>query len=208
MAGIEERLNDPDNIEIIRDQISAILAVEMQHQYELAQEESDPVADDYKVTVLVENDEPLQAGVDGDLLPLINISVDTVKQDKGVSVNGSTRTATINIDCYQIGNRAGKFAGRNAVVKAWKLARCVRAILESDYYTYLFLRGVVSRRQILSMQGGFPAGMENSAVKVGIIRIVLEVNYDQKAPATSGPGIEIMPIVISDDNGQVVIQIE
>lgn len=208
MAGIEERLNDPDNIEIIRDQISAILAVEMQHQYELAQEESDPVADDYKVTVLVENDEPLQAGVDGDLFPLINISVDTVKQDKGVSVNGSTRTATINIDCYQIGNRAGKFAGRNAVVKAWKLARCVRAILESDYYTYLFLRGVVSRRQILSMQGGFPAGMENSAVKVGIIRIVLEVNYDQKAPATSGPGIEIMPIVISDDNGQVVIQIE
>lgn len=208
MAEIEERLDDPDNIEIIRDQISAILAVEMQHQYELAQEESDPVADDYKVTVLVENDEPLQAGVDGDLFPLINISVDTVKQDKGVSVNGSTRTATINIDCYQIGNRAGKFAGRNAVVKAWKLARCVRAILESDYYTYLFLRGVVSRRQILSMQGGFPAGMENSAVKVGIIRIVLEVNYDQKAPATSGPGIEIMPIVISDDNGQVVIQIE
>jgi len=206
MSEINERLNMPDNIEVIRDQLSAIIAYEMDNQYDLAVADDDPVADDYKTTVFVENDEPLQAGGDNDLYPLVNISVESVRKDRGASVNAATRIATINLDCYQIGNRDGKFAGRSCVIKAWKLARCVRAILESDQYTYLMLRGIVSNRQITSFNGGYPSGMENSAIKVSVVRIVLEVTYDQTAPQTTGPGLEIMPVTIVGEDGQVVIE--
>ena len=208
MAEINERFNEPDNCEVIREQLSAIIAIEMDNQAELAKAEEDPVADDYKVSVFVENDEPWQAGEDRNLFPLVNISLESVKRDKESSVNDGSNVATFNIDCYQDGNRTGKFAGRTAVIKAWKLARCIRRILKSDHYHYLKLRGIVSKKSILSMQGGYPAGMENSAVKVAVVRIVLEVTYDEEAPRTTGPGMEIMPVVISDDNGQVVINIE
>lgn len=207
MAEINERFNDPDNCEVIRDQLSAIIALEMENQFKLAKAEEDPVADDFKVAVFVENDEPWQAGEERDLFPLINISMESVKRGKEASVNKEINIATINIDCYQEGNRTGKFAGRTAVIKAWKLARCIRRILKSDHYTYLKLRGIVSKKSILSMQGGYPAGMENSAVKVAVVRIVLEVTYDEEAPRTTGPGIEVMPVIISDENGQVVSDI-
>ena len=207
MAEINERLNLPDNIEVIRDQISAIIHTEMRNQFELATADDDPVADDYLATVLVENDEPLQAGGDNDLFPIVNVSVEEVRLDGGASVNTSNRVALLKLDCYQVGNTSGKFAGRTAMIKAWKLARCVRAILESDQYTYLFLRGIVSKVRINSMQGGYPAGMENSAVKVAAVRINLEVTYDQSSPQTTGPGLNILPVVISDENGQVVSDI-
>lgn len=208
MAEINERLNEPDNCEIIREQISAIIAVEMANQFELAKAAEDPVAGDYKVSVFVENDEPWQAGEDGDLFPLVNISLENDKREKEASVNDTVNIATFNIDCYEVGNRTGKFAGRTSVIKAWKLSRCVRRILKSDHYHYLKLRGIVSKKSIISRQGGYPAGMENSAVKVAVVRIVLEVTYDENAPRTTGPGLEIMPVIISDDNGQVVIDIE
>lgn len=204
MAEINERLNLPDNIEVIRDQISAIIFSEMRNQYELAVADDDPVADDYLTTVLVENDEPLQAGGDNDLFPIVNISVDNVRLDGGASVNETDRVASLKLDCYQIGNTSGKFAGRTAMIKAWKLARCVRAILESDQYTYLFLRGIVSKVRINSMTGGYPSGMENSAVKVAVVRLDVDIYYTQKSPQTTGPGLEIMPVIISDENGQVV----
>lgn len=207
MAEINERLNLPDNIEVIRDQISAIIHTEMRNQFELATAEDDPVADDYLATVLVENDEPLQAGGDNDLFPIVNVSVEEVRLDGGASVNTSNRVGLLKLDCYQVGNTSGKFAGRTAMIKAWKLARCVRAILESDQYTYLFLRGIVSKVRINSMQGGYPSGMENSAVKVAAVRINLEVTYDQSSPQTTGPGLNILPVVISDENGQVVSDI-
>ena len=204
MAEINERLNLPDNIEVIRDQISAIIFSEMRNQYDLAIADDDPVADDYLTTVLVENDEPLQAGGDNDLFPIVNVSVDNVRRDGGASVNTSNRVASLNLDCYQIGNTSGKFAGRTAIIKAWKLARCIRAILESDQYTYLFLRGIVSKVRINSMTGGYPSGMDNSAVKVAVVRLVVEITYDQNSPQTTGPGLTILPVVISDENGQVV----
>lgn len=208
MAEINERFVEPDNCEIIRDQLSAIIALELDNQYELAMADGDPVADDYRVSIFVENDEPWQAGEARDLFPLVNISLESVRREKEASVNDTGNIATLNIDCYQEGNRTGKFAGRTSVIKAWKLARCVRRILKSDQYTYLKLRGIVGQKSISSIQGGYPVGMENSAVKVAVVRIVLAVHYDEDAPRTTGPGLEIMPVVISDDDGQVVLNME
>lgn len=140
-ALINERLNDPGNLEIIRDQLSGIISLEMNNQYELAMFDDDPVADDYKVSVTVENDEPLnltgsqQTGTFP--VPLINVTVDESDFSGGSSnVNTSEREVVFNIDCYQTGNASGVFAGRSATIKAWKLARCVQKILDSDQYTF------------------------------------------------------------------------
>lgn len=206
MARINERLNEPDAYEIIRDQIAGIIDVEMDNQFQLAIADSDPVAEDYKVTTYIENDEPLAAGSDLNIFPIVNIWLDQTRDENGTSkVNKSTDTATYRIDLYAIGNYDGKFAGRKASLKAWKLARCVRRILKSDVYTYLLLRGLVSSVGIKSMEGGAP-NMADSAVKVAQVRITLDVTFDQDAPRTTGESMEIIPVTILDEFGQIVVK--
>ena len=100
---ITERFNEPDNIEIIRDQMAGIIALEMDKQYEMAIDDDDPVASDFLARVLVENDEPLNAGGDNvDIFPLINVSVDSRSLVDGTSaVNYDKAQATVFVDCYQ-----------------------------------------------------------------------------------------------------------
>ena len=52
----ETLLSEPDNIEIIRDQIAALLAVDFAHQAELAAEAGVRSRRDYDVAVYVENE--------------------------------------------------------------------------------------------------------------------------------------------------------
>lgn len=205
IAQITERLNEPDNIEIIRDQIAAIIKLEMDNQYDLAVADDDPVMDDYHCEVLIQNDEPLSAGGDRDLFPCVNVVYDKSDADNAgsASVNKSKQTAVFFIDCYQSGNSSGIFAGRNAALKAMKLARCVRKILDSDAYTYLKLRGIVGGVQIVKQDVG-SVGMTESAGKVVLDRLTVNVSYDCDAPVQNGEMMEIMPVVISDENGQVV----
>ena len=56
----KELLSEPDNIEYIRDQIGAILSVELANQFALAEEAADHNARDYNIAVYIENDDPLQ----------------------------------------------------------------------------------------------------------------------------------------------------
>lgn len=204
MAYIEERLDQPDNVEVIREQIAGIIELEMTNQYELAVEDEDPVADDYKVTVFVENDEPLNTCGEN-IFPIVNVWLDSVRRANASSaVNYQQKTATFNIDLYQIGNYEGAYAGRKASIKVWKLARCIRAILDSDVYTYLLLRNVVGAKAITNIAAGAPQ-MNDSSIKVGMIRITLEVTFDQTAPMTTGETMEIIPVEVIDENGQIVI---
>lgn len=57
------------------------------------------------------------------------------------------------------------------------------------------------------MRAGVPA-MNDSAVKVVLVRITVEVTYDETAPVISGETLELIPVQISDDNGQVVVDIK
>lgn len=206
MAEINERLNVPDNVEVIRDQLFAIIQGEMENQYALALDDEDPVSDDYKVKVDVENADSLDVLGEENLFPYVNIVLDNVtaaEKDSSSSVNYRKRKARFFIDCYQTGNYSGPFAGRTATTKAWKLARCIRNILDSDVYTYLLLRGIVSATNITDLTSGVPK-FADAAMKVVVVRITFEVQYDQSAPQTTGPGLEILPVVIRDENGQVV----
>lgn len=202
---INVRLVEPSKVEIIRDQISAIIALEMQEQYRLAVEDGDPVADDYRISEFIENDEPWNVTSGPNKFPFVNISIDHVAEDSNSTINKTIRTVQFNIDCYQIGNYEGKYAGRNGCIKAWKLARCIDKILSSDEYTYLALRGIVQKRSISDMRAGRPD--TDSALKVVLVRLIVNVEYIENAPVNTGDNFEIMPVTISDENGQVFIDI-
>lgn len=205
-AMINERLNDASNLEIVRDQIAGIISIEMGAQYDYALADEDPVADDYNIRVTVENNEPLNMTTGTLNVPLVNISIDHTEYGSGSSnVNSSIREAVFNIDCYQTGNYSGRYAGRTATIKAWKLARCVQKILDSDAYTFLLLRGIVQTKHIGEVKAGVPDS--DAAMQVCIVRLSLVVTYNERAPQTSGSGLEILPVTINDDNGQVVIDI-
>ena len=57
------------------------------------------------------------------------------------------------------------------------------------------------------MRAGVPA-MNDSSIKVVLVRLTVEVTYNEDAPAVKGESLEIIPVQISDDTGQVVVNIK
>lgn len=208
MAEINTLLSEPDNIEVVRDTVAAILAIELENQYELAVEAEDANARDYKVGVYVENDDPLQqVNAESNPFPLVNVTIDSTEKDGGsTSVNKHNMTAKILLDVYATGNTASaEDAGTKASLKAWKTARLVRNILGAEPYTYLGLRGVVEGRDFESFQAGEPRN-STSAIRVKMVRITLEVTYVENVEITGGVLYELGgTLTISDDDGHVII---
>ncbi len=204
---VDELLSTPDNVEIIRDQVCGILALEGAHQYELAQAAALETADDYNLSVYLENDEPWSLQTEEDnTFPKVNVSLQAAETSAGSSsTNTTSKTATIVIDCYATGtfDGSGK-SGRMAVLKAWKTARIVRNILEAANYAYLGLRGIVSKRTVTSFETGFP-NVQNAAIRVCIVRVKLLVEYKEVSPQVSGVTIDPISLKITDDTGLVVV---
>ena len=92
----KELLSEPDNIEYIRDQIGAILSVELANQFALAQEAADHNARDYNIAVYIENDDPLQyVDIGLNPFPLVNLSLASTEKDSGsTSINKHRMSAT------------------------------------------------------------------------------------------------------------------
>ena len=110
-----------------------------------------------------------------------------------------TMKATFFIDCYNHGNFSGDgLTGRSANVAAWKTARIVRNIICASDYTFLKLRGIVGGREITRMQTGKPP-VESSAANLSIVRITLEVTYNEQSPEVTGVPLEIVAIAVSAD---------
>ncbi len=205
---VKELLSSPDNVEIVRDQTAGILALELQNQYKLAKEESELTGvEDYNVKVYIENNEPWAVQDEENPFPAINITFDKYTIDTDDGSNDRIVTALYNIDCYASGNYTGEgFAGRWAKIKSVKIARLVRNILQAANYRYLKLRGVVNSQHIVSCTSGEIRDNEG-AVKVGVQRIVLEVEFHETSPQVDGDILEEMGFVCSDETGEVLLKI-
>lgn len=202
-----ELLSEPDNIEIIREQIGAILSLETQNQYKLAEAAADPAKQDYNITVFIENGDPVQyVDTKHNPFPIVNVTLSKTERDDGsTSVNLHNMHATFLVDVYAAGNMESRVdAGARASLKAWKTARIVRNILDAESYTYLKLRGVVSGRDITSFEAGEPAD-KNSAVKVAIVRMTLEVDYAEDVAVNNGTDLELIQASVVNDEGEVVV---
>ena len=132
----KELLSEPDNIEYIRDQIGAILSVELANQFALAQEAADPNARDYNIAVYIENDDPLQY-VDGGAnpFPLVNLTlVGSEKTSGSTNFNKHRMSATFLLDAYATGNtESGEDAGMRASLKA-----CPLSCFQVDLHLYRY----------------------------------------------------------------------
>ncbi|MBQ6782301.1 MAG: hypothetical protein IJP62_13910 [Treponema sp.] len=205
-----ELQSEPDNIEIIRDQIAALLAIDLNKQHEIAMNTLDPNDGDYDVAVYVENDDPLQyvddATPGANPFPCVNVSLDSCDDDKGTaSVNRQCWTAQFYIDCYATGNTASdEDFGTKAALKAWKTARLVRRILRAEPNTYLRLRGVVGKVGF-KFQSGEPNN-PRGAIRVKMVRITLSVDYVEDVEISQGViDWEIVGIV-TDETGRVILR--
>lgn len=200
--------SEPDNIEVIRDQIAALLFLDLQRQHEIATEAEDPNAADYDVAVYVENDDPMQyvddEAEDSNPFPCVNVSVDSTGTDGGTaSVNKQAMTAQVFIDCYATGNTSSTADfGTKASLKAWKTARLVRRILRAEANTYLRLRGIVAKVGF-KFQSGEP-NQTQSAIRVKMVRITLSVDYVEDVEITDGILDWDIVGLVTDEKGQVI----
>lgn len=205
---VQELLKDPDNIEIVRDQIAGILALELLHQNELAQADPDlPAKEDYNVHVYIENDEPWAVQDENNPFPAVNVSFDNYKIDTDDGSNDRIVLGTYFIDCYAAGNYDGEgFAGRVAKIKSMKIARFVRNILQAANYRYLKLRGVVNSQHIAKCESGAIKD-ENGAVKVGVQRIVLEAEFHENSPQVESDVLEAMGFTCNSTSGEILLNL-
>lgn len=136
--------------------------------------------------------------------PLVNVHLDGVKVDSGsATINKRNHTAEFTVDCYGEGSSAGGFnAFANASQNAWKVARIVRRILESEENTYLGVRGVVGSHQLTQYQAGEPWDNQDSAVAVVVVRITLSVSYFEGVDVVSGELLDSCRVNL-DADGEV-----
>jgi hypothetical protein len=175
---ITRLIETPDTIETVRDQLAALLSLELQNQYTLARDQGVPRAADYNIKVFVENSRPYDAANIGQgQISLVNIQIPKVTVPASNSRIGNQKEkAVFYIDCIADGNNAGDFRDdRSATFRAWKIMRLVRRVIMSEQYTYLGMRGVVTSRTFTQIEAGAPN--PQAALALTVVRATLEVEF-------------------------------
>ena len=215
---IDALIDKQDNVEVIRDQIAEILALETANQQVLATNAAkDP--DDWKLRVFKERSNPVEAflnddAVDIDDSPVINVWFDTETFDPGASNISERQKAkgTFNIDCYGYGVSESDGAGhkpgdREAALEAQRAVRLVRNILMADIYTYLGLQGLVWQRWPQSVTAFQPQLDSNTTQQVQAVRLAFVVGYNEFGPQQTFDELEFLSIDITQaSNGQLLAE--
>jgi hypothetical protein len=207
-------IENPDNIERIRDQISAILKIETASQYKMAQEAAKQDAADYRIGIWQEKSRPWQINEDAEKknpFPLVNVSLMGFHADGsgGPAIGQKKYTGEIYLDCYASGEFTLEQSDEtDSAKKAWKVGRIIRNIISSEQYSYLGLRGIVRDIRIAEGKTGDPRNNnENSAQSVTICRLVLSVNYYEDTPQVETTELREYKFVTTSPDGEVLIDI-
>jgi hypothetical protein len=205
-------LENQDNAEKIRDQIAALLTLEIANQRQIAIDKNVPDKRDFDIGVYIENARPWELSGDKNPFPLVNVCLQETAEDArpGSTLNNTKYTGQYVIDCYACGNQ--KLKDENefltddylATIKAWKTARIVRNILMSGFYAYLGIRQIVQKRSIKKITTIIPPGLSTSAVAITAARIILEVNFFEQSPQAESTELEGISFK-SENTGKVVL---
>jgi len=211
-ALIPELISKVDNVEIIRDQIAAILAVELANQAVLA---GAP-----RPAVFIERSNPWGQFLATTTAPqsLINVWWDSSTFDAATSnvVERQKSETVFNIDCY--GYAVSKDDGATghlpademAAREAQRAVRLARNILMAGVYTYLGLRGLVWKRfpQTISM---FQPQIDNARAGQRIVagRLALQVHFNEFSPQYVGEVLETLMIeIFRSGTGELLLAAE
>jgi hypothetical protein len=197
-----ELIDEPDAVEVIRDQVAAILSLELKNQACIAFDWNVPDRRDYDVVVYLENARPYETNER--LKSFVNVLLSRVTvPETNVRAGRQMERLTLWLDCAAFGNDAAVLDDKSAAMRAWKTARIVRRILMSDVYLYLGLCGTVGSRFITTMEAGTPANTDDSAFAIAVVRLTLSVSFSEKAIQAGGEPLEPIDFEIDPDTGEV-----
>ncbi len=218
MSDIDTLIDKQDGFEIIRDQIGAILTLEIANQMSLAVEAAkDPL--DWKLRIFLERSNPFEQWLNNqtDRSPIINIRYENSNFDMSGSnsVERQKTVAIYNIDCYGFGISADVVAGghkpgdREAAFEAQRALRLVRNILMAGTYTYLGLRGFVWQRWIQSVISFQPQLDAHDVLQVQAARLAFQVTFNEFSPQVTPDVLELLTVDITRaDDGELLAEID
>lgn len=212
---IKELIDKNDSVEILRDQIAAILLTEQAGQQVLATAAGkDPRL--WALRIFTERSNPwdafqnLRPGEDGkidalDSPPIVNITFETTTFDEKASniVARQKGVFTYNIDCYGLGiatddpGNPGYFAGdERAGKESARAAKLVRNILMSAQYVTLDMTGLVWSRWPQSITAFMPQLEERSLEQIVGTRISFEVGANEFSPQVVGEALDLVSVTV------------
>ena len=188
---ITELIDQLDVVELVRNQIAAILVLETANQKALAEAASkDPKLWDLRV--YVEREHPWAQFLDlpdDDVAPIVAVSFETDSPDAAGSnaVEKQKTSATFNVDIYGYGVATGTDAGHEpgdyrAALAAYRATRLVRNILMAGQYTYLGLQGIVGRRWYAGRTMFVPEFEAKAAQNIIACRLAFQVDFNEYSP--------------------------
>ena len=200
-----ELIDKQDAFEIIRDQIAAILVLEVANQKALATTAGkDPALWDLKI--YLERANPFEAYLDDnpDVTPIVNVWFDNEQFDKGASnlVERQKGTGIFNIDVYAVGVTESDGAGhkpgdREAALNAQRGIRLIRNILMAAENMYLQLTRQTAWDRIPQAITLFQPTIGDQPVqKVMGARLALSVSYNEFSPQVNGEIMELLSVDI------------
>jgi hypothetical protein len=199
-------IDKQDTVEIVRDQIGAILASEAASQQALAiaagKDESE-----WTFRTFIERSNPWADFLDATAPqpPVINVTLENCAYLMGGSTIVGEFTGTsamFNIDCYGHGMSADEVGPGHTVgdemgsLEAQRAARFVRNIFSAANYTYLGMRKTVHRRWVESLTIMQPSLEGRELQQVVAARMALRVEFNEFAPQYVGEVIELISATI------------
>lgn len=210
-ALIAELIDKVDNAEIIRDQIAAILTIELANQGVLSGGQPQP-------RVFIERSNAwgqFLAAESPPAQPVINVWWDSSTFEDSTSnvVERQKAAAVYNIDCYGAAasedvQGGGHIPGdEQAAREAQRALRLARNILMAGQYTYLGLRGVVWKRFPQTITIFQPQIDNRAALRVVAARLALQVHFSEFSPQAAGVALETLMIEVHrKETGQLYLR--
>lgn len=209
-------IDKQDSFEIIRDQIAAILAIEVASQMQLATDGGkDP--NDWKLRIFTERSNPWEQLLNeqSDQSPIVNVWYDNSNFDPSGSniVERQKTEGVFNIDCYGYGmskddGGTGHVPGdKEAAFEVQRALRLVRNILMAAEYTYLSLRGLVWQRWPQAVTVFQPQIDARQIQQIVGARLTFRVVFNEFSPQVEAETLELLSVdVIRAEDGEIYFE--
>lgn len=212
---ISKLIDKQDMVEHVRDQIAAILALEIQAQMVLATAAGKD-EEKWDVQIFSERSNPYEKFLaldPTDVSPVANVYWDSTDFNRAASTSVARQKSdtTYHIDCFGYGRSSEATTGhtlgdREAAVEVQRAVRLVRNILMASQYTYLGMRGVVWRRWV---QGTtmFQPEVAASTQKIAGARLTLQVEFNEFAPQVEPETLDTLAVTVHRQlDGRVLVK--
>jgi len=212
-----ELIDKQDNFQIVADEIAAILKLEGAAQVAAATAagKPDPSLWDFRVFQDRSNPWEVFPSATADNSPIVNVWFDSMNNQSGGSSSVSLQKfgGPFNVDVYGYATSKDNPAGGHlpgdalAVEEVKRTVKLVRNILSAGAYTYLGLRGVVSKRQIVSVDMMQPQQDADNVHHVTAARIAFQVDFVEYSPQVQGEPLELVSLQVARaEDGEIVLR--